>query len=199
MLDEWALHDLGHIRQIAELVRARGYAAGTGPMAVSYNPKPQFSLPALPRSGMEWRTMTGWMVLLALLSAPPPSEVTAGGEVTSSSEDRIEALVVGVDHEALRGVGLSLCPLESPQIHARQGDDNQCHFKATGVDGMAVFERVAPGQYRLTGNLSGFADTTVFPLSIGTSGSPGPHAPDRVVLLLNSVCYDCSGNGGRPD
>ena len=40
MLYEWALHDLGHIRQIAELTRARGYLAGAGPMAVSYNLKP---------------------------------------------------------------------------------------------------------------------------------------------------------------
>jgi len=40
MLHEWALHDLGHIRQIAELVRARKYAAGAGPMAASYNLKP---------------------------------------------------------------------------------------------------------------------------------------------------------------
>ena len=40
MLNEWALHDLGHIRQIAELVRARKYEAGAGPMAVSYHLKP---------------------------------------------------------------------------------------------------------------------------------------------------------------
>lgn len=40
MLNEWALHDLGHIRQIAELVRARKYQAGAGPMAVSYDLKP---------------------------------------------------------------------------------------------------------------------------------------------------------------
>lgn len=32
MLHEWALHDLGHIRQIAELVRARKYLGGAGPM-----------------------------------------------------------------------------------------------------------------------------------------------------------------------
>src|ERR1041385_8509033 len=30
MLHEWALHDLGHIRQITELVRARKYLAGAG-------------------------------------------------------------------------------------------------------------------------------------------------------------------------
>ena len=40
MLNEWALHDLGHIRQIAELVRARKYHAGSGPMAASYDLKP---------------------------------------------------------------------------------------------------------------------------------------------------------------
>lgn len=40
MLNEWALHDLGHIRQIAELVRARKYLAGAGPMAGFYQIKP---------------------------------------------------------------------------------------------------------------------------------------------------------------
>jgi hypothetical protein len=40
MLNEWALHDLGHIRQVAELVRARKYLAGAGPMAASYQLKP---------------------------------------------------------------------------------------------------------------------------------------------------------------
>jgi hypothetical protein len=40
MLNEWALHDLGHIRQVAELVRARKYQAGAGPMAASYHLKP---------------------------------------------------------------------------------------------------------------------------------------------------------------
>jgi hypothetical protein len=36
MLHEWALHDLGHIRQIAELVRARRYLEGAGPLGSSY-------------------------------------------------------------------------------------------------------------------------------------------------------------------
>jgi DinB superfamily len=40
MLNEWALHDLGHIRQVAELVRARKYQRGAGPMAASYHLKP---------------------------------------------------------------------------------------------------------------------------------------------------------------
>jgi hypothetical protein len=40
MLHEWALHDLGHIRQIAELVRSRKYLAGAGPLAAFYQLKP---------------------------------------------------------------------------------------------------------------------------------------------------------------
>jgi hypothetical protein len=40
MLHEWALHDIGHIRQIAELVRARRYLAGAGPLGEEYRLKP---------------------------------------------------------------------------------------------------------------------------------------------------------------
>ena len=40
MLHEWALHDLGHIRQVAELVRARKYLAGAGALGRSYQLKP---------------------------------------------------------------------------------------------------------------------------------------------------------------
>jgi DinB superfamily len=40
MLHEWALHDLCHVRQIAELVRARKYLAGAGPLGASYQLKP---------------------------------------------------------------------------------------------------------------------------------------------------------------
>jgi DinB superfamily len=40
MLHEWALHDLGHIRQVAELVRARRYLAGAGPLGSFYSLKP---------------------------------------------------------------------------------------------------------------------------------------------------------------
>ncbi len=40
MLHEWALHDLGHVRQIAELVRARKYLAGAGALGEDYQLKP---------------------------------------------------------------------------------------------------------------------------------------------------------------
>jgi hypothetical protein len=40
MLHEWALHDLGHVRQVAELVRARKYLAGAGRLGEDYELKP---------------------------------------------------------------------------------------------------------------------------------------------------------------
>jgi hypothetical protein len=40
MLHEWTLHDLGHVRQIAELVRARKYLAGAGKLGEEYELKP---------------------------------------------------------------------------------------------------------------------------------------------------------------
>ncbi len=40
MLHEWAMHDLGHVRQIAELVRARKHLVGAGKLGASYQLKP---------------------------------------------------------------------------------------------------------------------------------------------------------------
>lgn len=40
MLHEWAMHDLGHVRQVAELVRARKYLAGAGPLGEDYQLRP---------------------------------------------------------------------------------------------------------------------------------------------------------------
>ena len=36
MLHEWSLHDLGHIRQVAELVRARKHWEQAGPLGSFY-------------------------------------------------------------------------------------------------------------------------------------------------------------------
>jgi len=40
MLHEWAMHDLGHIRQIAELVRARKHWKAAGKLGESYQLRP---------------------------------------------------------------------------------------------------------------------------------------------------------------
>lgn len=40
MLNEWAFHDLGHVRQIAELVRAIQYYPGLGPFQGQYKVNP---------------------------------------------------------------------------------------------------------------------------------------------------------------
>jgi hypothetical protein len=40
VLNEWASHDLGHLRQIAELYRARAFHPHSGPFMKYSNPKP---------------------------------------------------------------------------------------------------------------------------------------------------------------
>jgi hypothetical protein len=40
LLLEWAFHDLGHVRQIAELLRARCYYPGIGPFQTYYTVRP---------------------------------------------------------------------------------------------------------------------------------------------------------------
>jgi hypothetical protein len=40
LMNEWAFHDLGHIRQIAELVRAQVYFSKMGPLQRYYSIKP---------------------------------------------------------------------------------------------------------------------------------------------------------------
>lgn len=40
LVNEWAFHDLGHIRQIAELIRARKYYPGMGPFQGQYKLNP---------------------------------------------------------------------------------------------------------------------------------------------------------------
>lgn len=40
VMNEWAFHDLGHIRQIAELYRSRAFYPGSGPFQQFYTIKP---------------------------------------------------------------------------------------------------------------------------------------------------------------
>lgn len=40
LVSEWAFHDLGHIRQIAELIRARQFYPGMGPFQSQYKINP---------------------------------------------------------------------------------------------------------------------------------------------------------------
>ena len=40
MLHEWSMHDLGHIRQVAELVRARKHCEQAGPLGEFYKLRP---------------------------------------------------------------------------------------------------------------------------------------------------------------
>lgn len=106
------------------------------------------------------------------LPAPP---------ATFSSLPRLQVLVVSPEGAPLAGVNLALC-------ESRDEKSARCVVEITNGQGEASFEKVPAAEYRLRGDLSGFASTMVFPLSIGGSD---PIAPDRVVLLMNPVCWHC--------
>ncbi len=55
LLNEWAFHDLGHVRQIAEIVRAFFYPH-MGPFQKYY--KVNFDYPLSPLVGQPWPTVT---------------------------------------------------------------------------------------------------------------------------------------------
>jgi hypothetical protein len=40
LMNQWAFHDLGHIRQIAELYRSRAFYPNSGPFQTFYSVKP---------------------------------------------------------------------------------------------------------------------------------------------------------------
>lgn len=130
------------------------------------------------------------LAVLALLLAAPWLDASQGEQATWSGASRLAVTTLELGGEPLAGVTLSLCSFESGRVHARGRDDGECRAEVSDSEGSAVFDPVPPGKYRLTGALEGFADTSVFPLHVGSS-KDGPMAPDRVTVLLNPVCWDC--------
>ena len=111
--------------------------------------------------------------------------------VTHSGRPQMDVVVRSTDGESLPGVMISLCRLRSqprspalPEVEAKD-----CIVQGTGPDGHAFFTTVKPNIYAATAELSGFASTTVFPLSIA---SADPIAPDALVITLNPVCFHCA-------
>jgi hypothetical protein len=100
---------------------------------------------------------------------------------TFSGLPRLQVLAVSPEGAPLGGVTLTLCEFQDEK-------SARCVVESTNPQGEASFEKVPSAEYRLKGELSGFASTMVFPLSIAASD---PIAPDRVVLLLNPVCWHC--------
>ena len=119
---------------------------------------------------------------ILLMVATSPGRYTPGSPASFSRSPKLQVFVASPEGTPLGGATLTLCP--------EQGGDKPagCLTKVTNPKGEASFEKIPPTRYQLKGELSGFASTMVFPLSIAASD---PVAPDRVVLLLNPVCWHC--------
>lgn len=136
------------------------------------------------------------ILILILILIVLPLMLTAGASRSSTSRDSagsrlpappasfsrapvLRVLVVSPEGNPLGGAALKLC--ESDRAEG-------CRAAITNPQGEAVFDEIRPAEYQLQGELSGFASTRVSPLSIAARS---PAAPDRIVLLLNPVCWDC--------
>jgi hypothetical protein len=116
----------------------------------------------------------------------------AGPELPShSGRPRIEVLAQTTTGDALAGVTVWLCRMDGSQRQPpvpQASPPANCSHVFTNQDGRGVFDALKPGFYAITAELSGFASTSVFPLSIA---GPDPIAPDKLVVVLNGVCHDC--------
>lgn len=121
------------------------------------------------------------LIALMLAGAAQDARRLPAQPATFSNLPRLQVLVVSPEGAPLAGVNLMLCEYQDEK-------PVRCVVEITNGQGEASFEKVFAAEYRLRGDLSGFASTMVFPLSIGASD---PIAPDRVVLLMNPVCWHC--------
>ena len=121
------------------------------------------------------------LIALMLVGVAQDAPRLPAPRATFSGLPRLQVLAVSPEGAPLAGVTLTLCDSQDEK-------PARCVVKTTNPQGEASFEKVPSAEYRLKGELSGFASTMVFPLSIAASD---PIAPDRVVLLLNPVCWHC--------
>jgi hypothetical protein len=125
--------------------------------------------------------MVKLLIALMLAGVAQDAPRLPAPRATFSGLPRLQVLAVSPEGAPLGGVTLTLC-------ESRDEKSTRCVVEITNPQGEASFEKVPSAEYRLKGELSGFASTMVFPLSIAASD---PVAPDRVVLLLNPVCWHC--------
>ena len=119
------------------------------------------------------------LIALMLVGVAQDAPRLPAPRATFSGLPRLQVLAVSPEGAPLGGVTLTLC-------ESRDENSARCVVETTNPQGEASFEKVPSAEYRLKGELSGFASTMVFPLSIAAAD---PVAPDRVVLLLNPVCW----------
>lgn len=101
----------------------------------------------------------------------------------------LTVVVRTVDGEPLPGAEVYLCKSDPESRRPPELSASACVVRGAGADGRAEFEVEERTRYGVTASLTGFAETTVFPLSFGPGAEP--RAPGTIVVVLNPVCFDC--------
>src|SRR5687768_3330570 len=109
-----------------------------------------------------------------------------------TGQPRIEVVVRTTAGDPVPGAAVSLCPWrdgEGVASRLLEVQSEGCSRGHAASDGRVTFSAIQPGRYFVTAELSGFAATTVHPLSIA---STDPLAPDTLLVVLNPVCFHCA-------
>ena len=123
------------------------------------------------------------LALLGSIQSPHPTH-------TFTRSQRLEVAAITTAGEPLPGVSVSLCRYDGSGDPTNETSpaESSCSRGVTDASGKTSFEAVPANEYYLKGDLDGFAQTAIYPLSIGAHD---PIAPDQVVLMLNPVCWHC--------
>lgn len=127
-----------------------------------------------------------WMILAA--SACLSSTLSAGDGLSAENYGTDRMTIRVLDHEGQPSIGeVSLCRANPDESTLPE----PCTARVTDQEGVLRLEEIPKGRYTVAVSLTGFATTTVGPFEIG-EGDTGPHAPDRLVVVLNPVAVHCT-------
>ena len=132
-------------------------------------------------------------ILLGLLAMPTLSGSAPPGWVspTYSKQGSLEVQVLSSGGQELPGAVVFLCPMEE----AERWDPpslpltvEECPVEIADAQGLARFKGIQRASYWAVVQLDGFARTVLYPLPIGDKA---PIAPDRILVVLNGLCWGC--------
>lgn len=129
-------------------------------------------------------------IAVLTLAAALVSGAVPQGE-SYSGQPRIEVEVGDAAGVPVPGAKVLVCPVDAAQPALPRRDlthPPECAMKWTDAAGLVIFSSLARGAYSVTARLTGFADTSIYPLLIG---GEQPMAPDKISIRLVGLAFEC--------
>lgn len=137
---------------------------------------------------MSIRSLVSCLILFLLPGAAGAQEL----EPTFSHTTRLRVTVHDPGGKGLVGAIVRVCeadiPPPQPSASHTTADGDACRPFVANAGGEVVLDSMVAGAYTVSANLDGYSETTVGPFNFN---APAPITADRVVILLNPVCFDC--------